>query len=59
MVGKAQTYNVRANLKIEVGDVRLGSTIFVIFHIDNLLGDNIKGSGVEEYFHVEAHIQEG
>ncbi len=30
-----------------------------IFQVDNLLGAKIKGSGLEEYIHVEAVIGEG
>jgi metal-dependent HD superfamily phosphatase/phosphodiesterase len=30
-----------------------------IFQVDNLLGAKIKGSGIEDYIHVEALVQEG
>jgi hypothetical protein len=30
-----------------------------IFQVDNLLGAKIKGSGIEDYIHIEALISEG
>jgi len=68
--GRIDIHSVSAiaieNLKIEEGEGERPITIRIdmenpagIFQVDNLLGAKIKGSGIEQYFHVEANIKEG